>query len=130
MKRIVMVAALALAGLGLSEQKANAWCSFNFNAGINLSFQSGGCRIGHNGFLETQPFPSCNPCCISGCETGPALPAPQEMPSVPPMQPAPKTSALPTQSSTQQVGYYYWSNQANYGYGNYGYNAPSYWYDR
>jgi hypothetical protein len=46
MKKLLGISTLALALLAASEQKAKAWCNFNFGVGMNLGWQSG-----NNSFL-------------------------------------------------------------------------------
>lgn len=39
MKRFLTLCALALAGLGASEQQASAWCKFGLNVGASVNFE-------------------------------------------------------------------------------------------
>jgi len=65
MKRFAFACMAALALSVFAQQKASAWCNFNFSAGVNTSFSSGGCRLLW-GLVETAPGPnsqfSSHPC--------------------------------------------------------------------
>src|SRR5215216_2694688 len=68
MRQILIGCLAATAVLLLSQQKASAWCSFNFSTGVNMSWQSGGCRVLW-GLVESAPGPGAG---------GPAMYCPQQ----------------------------------------------------
>jgi len=56
MRRFLIACAAALAVTAAQEQKASAWCNFNFSAGVNLSWQAGdNCYLW--GLCKTGPYP-------------------------------------------------------------------------
>jgi hypothetical protein len=81
MKKYVLASACALALVGLAQQRASAWCNFNFSAGINLGFQSGGWEKSGSG---CGLFNRCQqpPCCTDTCGGGYGMLAPQYYPLV------------------------------------------------
>ncbi len=156
MKRSMLVCAAALALIVIADQKASAWCSFNFSTGLNMSFQSGGCKFLW-GLVETSPGPnmpvggccpqqSCgllqrlfnpsSPCCP------PAMPGAcaygydpsyaygygnnYTMPYA--QQGVPVSAPAQSGSNLQTIGYFSY-DPAAYSFYNY-YQQPSYWYDR
>jgi hypothetical protein len=66
MKKYVLASVCALALLGLAQQRASAWCNFNFSAGINLGFQSGGWERSGNGCGLFNRGQQQQPCCVDG----------------------------------------------------------------
>ncbi len=143
MKKMMLAAALAVAVMGSTQERASAACKFNFSAGFNLSFETSGGSCSFLGFQrQSNPFP-CGP---AGCAAYPGYggypgyagyagypgyaadpgyaAAPAPVAAVPTAQPAPQAQASPV----RQAAYYYNSYAApNYSVSP-GYAAPSYWY--
>ena len=143
MKRMIVAGLLALAALVGTQQKASAWCRWNFNAGINWNYEGGGNSLLW-GLYQSSPAPGCGVpgCVLQGapfnntncCQAmpGPALAYPGY--SVAPVAPAPAaphpTSAPAAQTAVHPASYsttgYYPYDQPNY----YSGQVPSYWYGR
>ena len=79
MRRFLIACVVALAVMAVQEQKASAWCNFNFSAGVNLSWQAGdNCYLW--GLCKSGPYPgtqaqvgNCSPfagLCGNGCCNG------------------------------------------------------------
>ena len=153
MKRLAIAGVLALGLLACSQQRASAWCKFNFSAGFNISYESSGfcfssccnfysppCPYGGAGFSGYGGFDGGYPADgHDGLAAYPSsAPAAATAPSstFTPPKPTP-TSGAPAPGATSSAGYqpvnYSYYGQGGYGYGGHSpapYQAPSYWYDR
>jgi hypothetical protein len=150
MKRMFVAGLLALAALAGSQNQASAWCKWNFNAGINWSYEGGGNSLLW-GAWQSSPSPCCGVpgCVLQGqpfnnyacCQPGPLAypPVPYAAPGYPaaPIAPvgpvAPKPVAQPGvgQASVHPVSYTNYSQYyQSYGTSYYGGQVPSYWYGR
>ncbi len=153
MKRLAIAGVLALALVACSQQRASAWCKFNFSVGLNLSFESSGfcfssccnfysppCPYGGAGFSGFGGFDGGYPAYgYDGLAASPSY-APAAAPASTFTAPKPTpASGAPASGATSYAGYqpvsysYYGQGGYNYGYGGYGpgaYQTPSYWYDR
>jgi hypothetical protein len=149
MKRLAIAGVLALGLVACSQQRASAWCKFNFSAGFNISYESSGFCFSScfSGYSNPCPYGGCGFSGYGGYPAGggydalaadsayapaaAAVTAPASNFTAP--RPTPSAAPSPSASSymgTQPVSYSY------YGQGGYGgytpgyYQAPSYWYDR
>jgi hypothetical protein len=112
---MIVAAGLALALTASTGQEASAWSKFNFNVGLNLSYESTGSCFQWGGWT-CLPNP---PPCGAGYCPAPVMPAFNGHAYGYPQQAAPVApAAAAAQARTQQVGYYFYGQ---------GY-APSYWY--
>ncbi|MBM4069284.1 MAG: hypothetical protein FJ271_10110 [Planctomycetes bacterium] len=68
MKKLLVVGALALAVVVLSERQASAWCHCKFGVGLNFDYQAGGNNWLWGAFKNGQP-PGCPDCinCAPNC---------------------------------------------------------------
>jgi hypothetical protein len=98
MKKYVLASACALALVGLAQQRASAWCNFNFSAGINLGFQSGGWERNGGGMVNAG---GCQPGCWGDGGCG-AL-APQYYPLVSAGPQSATASAAPVPTAPHAV---------------------------
>jgi hypothetical protein len=145
MKKILAVVVLAALIAGGTNQKASAWCKFNFSCGCNLTFEKGDppgstCSLAWTKTCNGQPgcgmaLPSEH---ISGGYPQVIQPAPAT-PAQPAFPPAPKPAE--NREGNQPASYWNYGYNTNYaspstGYTmypqtGYGYGgAPSYWYGR
>jgi hypothetical protein len=70
MKKILLLSALALPCLAVSQQTASAFCNFKFSCGLNLEYTSGGNCFGW-GLWKNGPGPGC---CAPGCPVPGGMP--------------------------------------------------------
>jgi hypothetical protein len=117
MKKMIVAGMLALAMTAVAQQEASAWCRFNFNTGINISYESTGCCYGWAFYHKSNP-PPCgygypSPYCgyYGGYSPYGYAAVPQAVPAAPAVMTAP--------AQTQQAGYYFYGQgyTPSYGYG-------------
>lgn len=134
MKRFLFACSLALGALVADNQQASAWNKFNFNIGMNISYEAaennflwGVFRSGPHPYAQAQQYGQQGQQGFGGYGDpgmqyypGPqgALPAPAQSTPV---------QAAPSNMQTSPVSYNQ-IQQAGYVWPNYYYQAPSYWY--
>jgi hypothetical protein len=138
MKKFLVICGLALALSALSREQASAWHKFNFNVGLNISweaanncyfcglFTSGPAPYGYAPYDGGFGYPAFPP--AHGFDgyhaAAPAAPAAPQAVAQPAAQPAAQGPVRQAQYSWGQVGYYP-TSYSGYGYGT---SVPSYWY--
>ncbi len=143
MKRFLVACAAVAALLAVADQKASAWTKFNFNVGLNMSYETADTNLLW-GLFRSGPHPFAqqgqDPYGYGGYWNGghanagqgganygyyPYFTAPTTTP--PATLPAPGQSApaqSPASNQTSQIGYFYYPQTAGYSY-----SVPYYWYD-
>jgi hypothetical protein len=141
MKRMVVATLLAVGLTAASQDRASAWCKFNFGAGVNMCYENGGgtWTFGIHRKSEQAPPPGAAvpyPVPASGAAAPAAGDSNGSTPgSAPALPPGTLPAPTPKPANGPQPAAYFTPTGSSYGYAAYQARGnpsavPSYWYDK